>query len=269
MIAHPNKMSSMSATSDGKFLFTSSADDIGIVNMWFINYASIDEQEKIAYQSSNPLDIYPNLLEGGKDGQIFRDLKDFFYFAQIDSNTDNPTKAKKLDGKIPATAVPNLMRALGYYPTVLEAKNMINEVYYSNRGVSEEAEHSLGLDTFVKLFINHRPVYGLTTKLIKDKLEVLKRTKEPTEGQKGGQALPGGPQVPLYTKEQFIEDLTSRGNAFSLEQLKEYLNILFDDGEPKDVLPETITAEFLIEKLLGMEDDNEEEPAKFVPDHSN
>ena len=251
LIAHPNRISSMTATSDGKFLFSSGYDDIGIVNMWFVNYAAIDEQDKMAAGDGNPLDVYPNLLEGGKDGQIFRDLKDFFYFAQIDSNKGNPTKAKKLDGKIPYDQVPNLMRALGYYPTNQEAQNMMNEVLYSKRHLGDKVEENLVLDTFVKLFINHRPVYGLTHNLIKQMVTSLANR----EGK--------------YSREQFIKDMTTRGDKFTNEELKRYLGVLYGEGEPSEILPQQIDSEFLIEKLLGMEDDNEDEPAEFVPDHSN
>ena len=250
MIAHPNKISSMTATGDGKFLFTCGHDDIGVINMWFVNYAMIDQQEVIANAAVNPLDLYPNLLEGGKDGQIFRDLKDFFYYAQINSNTDNPTKAKKLDGKIPYKEVPSLMRALGYYPTRQEAHNMQNEVLYSKRHLGQAAEENLVLDTFVKLFINHRPVYGLTSNLIRDKMGVLEKNGK-------------------YSKEDFIRDMTTQGDKFTQGQLKEYLNILLAQGEVNDILPSNLDVEFMIGKLLGMEDENEDEPAEFRPNHSN
>lgn len=258
MIVHPGRISSMTATSDGRFLFTCGYDEIGVINMWYVNYAAIDEQEKMVEAGQNPLDIYPNLLEGGKDGLIYRDLKDFFYYAQINSNTDKPTKAKKLDGKIPYTEVPQMMRALGYYPTKLESQNMMNEVLYSKRHLSDKLEESLELDTFVKLFINHRPVYGLTTNLIKEKVNDLRKTHD-------------GDQIRFdrYSREDFITDITTRGEKFTLENLKEYISVLYGDGDPKSILPEFIDADFLIEKLLGMEDENEEEPADFVPDHSN
>ena len=45
--------------------------------------------------------------------------------------------------------------------------------------------------------------------------------------------------------------------------------MLYGDGDPTDILPQAIDADFLIEKILGMEDENEEEPADFIPDHSN
>ena len=250
MIAHPNKISSMTATGDGKFLFTCGYDEIGVINMWFVNYAMIDEQEKMANAAVNPLDLYPNLLEGGTEGQIFRDLKDFFYYAQINSNTDNPTKAKKLDGKIPYTEVPSLMRALGYYPTKQEAQNMQNEVLYSKRHLGQAAEENLVLDTFVKLFINHRPVYGLTSNLVREKMKVLEKANK-------------------YSKEDFIRDMTTQGDKFTAGQLKEYLNILLAQGEVNNILPDNLDAQFMIEKLLGMEDENEDEPAEFWPNHSN
>jgi WD40 repeat protein/Ca2+-binding EF-hand superfamily protein len=250
MIAHPNKISSMTATGDGKFLFTCGYDDIGVVNMWFVNYSVIDEQEKMASAASNPLDLYPNLLEGGTEGQIYRDLKDFFYYTQINSNTDNPTKAKKLDGKIPYKEVPNLMRALGYYPTRQEALNMQNEVMHSKANSGPPTEAQLGLDTFVKLFINHRPVYGLTSNLIREKMAVLAKNGK-------------------YSKKDFIEDMTTQGDKFSDQQLQYFLNVLLSPGDINTILPDNLDANFMIERLLGMEDENEEEPAEFRPNHSN
>jgi len=64
------------------------------------------------------------------------------------------------------------MCALGYYPTQLEIKNMQDEIKYSNIHKGEY-KTELYLDTFVKLFINHRPVYGLTKQYIKTRLDIL------------------------------------------------------------------------------------------------
>jgi hypothetical protein len=45
-------------------------------------------------------DTFASLLEGGKTGQTYSDLKDFFYYSQIRSKDENTTKARKLDGKV-------------------------------------------------------------------------------------------------------------------------------------------------------------------------
>jgi WD40 repeat protein len=253
MIAHPGKICSMSATNDGKFLFTCGADDIGIINMWLVNYAAIEEQERMYAAETSPLDIYPNLLEGGKDGQMFRDLKDFFYYAQIKSSSSNPTKAKNLNGKIPHTEVPFIMRALGYYPTKQEALNMVNEVLYSKKDLSFKIEETLMQDTFIKLFINHRPVYGLTSNLIKEKMSALMMTDPNTKQKK-------------YTREQFIADMTTKGDKFSPEELKLFLNTLLAQGDLAEILESNISSEYMIEKILGMEveEDEEEDKGEFI-----
>ena len=115
--------------------------------------------------NENPLDIYPELLEGGEDGDLYRDLKDFFYYSQIRKEEENTTKAHKLDGKIPLKEIPNLMIALGHYPSTKEIENMKNEVKYSHLS-SDGNVKNLSLKDFVKLFINHRSPYGLTSEYI-------------------------------------------------------------------------------------------------------
>ena len=61
-----------------------------------------------------------------------------------------------------------MMRALGYYPTNKEIENMMNEVKYSHFLETGQYETELNLSSFVKflifnirLFVNHRPVYGI------------------------------------------------------------------------------------------------------------
>ena len=52
---------------------------------------------------------------------------------------------------------------------------MIQEVLYSEYLDTGKHITSLELETFVRLFVNHRPVYGLTMDLIKDKMTILSK----------------------------------------------------------------------------------------------
>ena len=95
-------------------------------------------------------------------------MNDFFYYSMIRSKKENTTKTRKLDGKVPVDELENLMRAMGYYPTKQEIKNMTDEVRYSS--FTEEAipcQH-VTLDKFISLFVNHRPVYGIGKNNIED-----------------------------------------------------------------------------------------------------
>lgn len=53
------------------------------------------------------------------------------------------------------------MRAMGYYPTQQEIQNMMDEVRFSSYTTMGEPNLYVDLNTFIKLFVNHRPVYGI------------------------------------------------------------------------------------------------------------
>ena len=88
-------------------------------------------------------------------------MKDFFYYSMIRSKDENTTKTRKLNGTVPVEELPNLMRAMGYYPTEQEVQNMKDEVKFSNFVDTTMYVNSVDLETFIRLFVNHRPVYGI------------------------------------------------------------------------------------------------------------
>jgi len=121
LIAHPNKITSISSVVDGKLFFTSGGEDL-CVNMWEVDFSVLAE----SFYEDPGNDPFPALLEGGANGQIMSDLKDFFYYSQILSKDEHTTKARKLDGKVPLSAIANMMRSMGFYPTQKEIENMQN-----------------------------------------------------------------------------------------------------------------------------------------------
>lgn len=91
-----------------------------------------------------------------------RDLKDFFYYSQIRSKDEHTTKARKLDGKVPLEAIADMMRSMGYFPTNQEIENMKNEIKFSKHLETGEYVTELEINTFLKLYVNHKPVYGVS-----------------------------------------------------------------------------------------------------------
>ena len=119
------------------------------------------------------MDPFINLIAGGREGQNYQDMKDFFYYSMIRSKKEDTTKTRKLDNTVPLEELPNLMRAMGYYPTEQEVKNMNDEVKFSNFTDDGENTQSVNLDTFIKLFVNHRPVYGIGKSNIEEAFRTL------------------------------------------------------------------------------------------------
>lgn len=107
------------------------------------------------------IEPFINLIEGGREGKAYTDIKDFFYYSMIRSKDENTTKTRKLNGTVPLKELPNLMRAMGYYPTEMEVRNMVDEVQMSNYAETGQKVDSVNLNSFIRLFVNHRPVYGI------------------------------------------------------------------------------------------------------------
>ena len=120
-------------------------------------------------------------------------MKDFFYYSMIRSKDENTTKTRKLDGTVPLEELPNLMRAMGYYPTQQEVQNMTDEVKFSVYSDMGDPTTTVDMETFIRLFVNHRPVYGIGKNNIEDAFKAL-------AGEAGGLQLARGKYSSYYFK---------------------------------------------------------------------
>jgi len=205
LIAHPKKIVDMCASADGKYLFTCGGDDLAI-NMWSIDVTPIDQAIALGGEGIEP---FVNLIEGGRDGKAFQDIKDFFYYSMIRSKDENTTKTRKLNGTVPLVELPNLMRAMGYYPTEMEVTNMKDEVQFSHYAETGQKADSVDLNTFIKLFVNHRPVYGIGKQNIEDAFKVLAETDKA--------------ETAVLMKEAFRDMLETEGEPMGIEELQNAL----------------------------------------------
>lgn len=114
LVAHPNEVTDICASADGKFIFTCGGDDLS-VNVWNVDVTPINEE--IAMYGGDTVEPFINLIEGGREGQTFQDMNDFFVYAMIRSMKEDTTSTRRLQGIVPVEQLPFLMRAMGYYPT--------------------------------------------------------------------------------------------------------------------------------------------------------
>lgn len=95
-----------------------------------------------------------------------------------------------------------MMRSMGYYPTQKEIDNMQNEIKFSSYMENfKETVNELDLNMFLKLFVNHRPVYGITKSHISSALNILK---------------PGG----SLSREELVKILTTEGEKMSMDEIR-------------------------------------------------
>ncbi|KAJ8950416.1 hypothetical protein NQ318_003692 [Aromia moschata] len=99
------------------------------------------------------------LIEGGKNGWLFQEIKDLFYYMQIlqQESLDMP---RRVTDSIRLSELPDLVRTCGFYPTEFELENMMLDIKYRNFYETGKISEEINFIDFVKLFCNHKPAYG-------------------------------------------------------------------------------------------------------------
>ncbi|MCQ2819021.1 MAG: hypothetical protein MJ252_17295 [archaeon] len=154
VIAHPGIIKEMKPAVNSNYIFTTGGIDFTI-NIWRYNCNPLDNAVKDGGEGIEP---FLQLLEGGKTGTKYKEMVDFFYYTQISSKNENTTKHRVLDQTVASTQMNGLLSSLGYYPSHQDLQNIVNEVRYSKRTEAKgEKNEDVDFDTFVKIFLNHRP----------------------------------------------------------------------------------------------------------------
>ena len=109
-------------------------------------------------------------------------------------------------------SISEMMRALGYYPSVQEIENMNNEIKYSKYENGQYVKE-LDLSMFVKLFVNHRPAYSIVKNQIEEALNTIVNSEENKESKQ-------------LTKERFLEILQKEGEKMSFMEIKGKISLI-------------------------------------------
>ena len=240
LLAHPLEISSMCVSYDGQYVFTAGGRDHAVAQ-WAINGDALHVED-----GRNVLEHFIEVIEGGRDGAFMKEIIDYFYYAQIRAQGEETTKKRTIEGTIPFTQVSNLVRALGYYPSEKEILQMTYEVYtqYGRPGGNVDDIH-INFEAFMRLYVNHRPVFGIN----KSNIEAAFR------------ALGADPATGLIDRDTLFRLLQERGEALRAEEVDGCLKSLLGDDVSLEMLEDRISAKAFAENLLGFEDYDDEAAA--------
>uniref|UniRef100_A0A8C4SKV8 WD repeat domain 66 n=1 Tax=Erpetoichthys calabaricus TaxID=27687 RepID=A0A8C4SKV8_ERPCA len=208
LICHAEGVSSFTCSCDGKYIFTAGGEDC-IVYLWETNLNAL---EAAATLGGKDLDPFYELINGGRDGELFRELEDYFYYCQIRCQGIDCMEPRQVSTTIPLSEVPFVMRALGFYPTEQEIDDMQNEVKFSEYVNTGKYVTEVDIGEFLKLFINHRPAFGISRYEVQKAFEFLGYDQENGEH--------------LINRKELLQLLQSRGEHLTEEDLAEYFSTL-------------------------------------------
>ncbi|XP_001506270.3 cilia- and flagella-associated protein 251 isoform X1 [Ornithorhynchus anatinus] len=252
IICHPDGVTNLTLSYDGCYAFTAGGSDRSVLQ-WEINLNALEAAVSLGGDDLIP---FYNQLDGGREGEFYRELEDYFYYSQLRSQGIDTMETRQMSTHIPLTELPFIMRAIGFYPSEEMIENMMNEIKFSNYVDTGKLVTEISLPDFIKVYINHRPAFGQTMSGIRNSFQVLGYTNK-----KGEKAI---------KRDDFLKLLQTKGEHMTEEELSECFATLFGlnpegwGSEPETFnmqgpklfleqeLPEEITAEIFTAEILGL-----------------
>jgi WD40 repeat protein len=241
LIAHPAEVSNVAVSHDGRFLVTAGASDM-TVNVWQVDTTVLDVAVEAGGDNLEP---FLGLLDGGRDGEFFQDLRDYFCLSQLRTQGESTTAPRRVTGSTQVSEIPNLMRALGFYPSKHEIARMCDEVKYVDVVQTGNVADSVSLADFVKLYVNHRPVEGVSKADVEDAFQVLREALDADGGA-------GAAETGTMPWQKVLTQLRSNGEKMGDVELQTCLRALM--GDEQFNLPADIGPLDFAHSVLGFED---------------
>ncbi|ORZ39161.1 quinon protein alcohol dehydrogenase-like superfamily [Catenaria anguillulae PL171] len=182
VLAHPDKIKDMCVSEDGKYAFTTGGEwdqasgagpvaAAAVVKMWSLHPRLLDVQAARGGQGMQPFEY---LVNPTGDPAIRRHLEDLFYYAQIREAGENaPGVVHRLKEKVGLSMLPDLLRALGHFPSERDVQQMVSVLEL--KAVEQGRPSDCTFEDVIRTFLQFRDAVPVVPGDVK---EAVKRAKE-------------------------------------------------------------------------------------------
>ena len=248
VIAHAGEVNGISFARDGNNLFSCGKEDRSI-HVWKVDTSVIEDSLELMTNTPgyDEMDDYIAMLKNHPQGDLYEEFVDYFYYIQLKLTGEKTTAERKVNTTIPLTKLPQLMRAVGFFPTEMEADAMIEEVKYSQFTVTGKLQDEVDLNTCIKLFINHSPENPIQQSDIDAAFSKLSQ-------QDIGVSGAGEGSINLSTLK---DKLTNLGEKMTTQELEKIMLALTGEKELDEEAMPVVNSYDFSSKVLGFELESE------------
>lgn len=154
-IVHAGGISAMGLSWDGQWLFTAGGADL-CVHMTKVQPDGMrlpdDDLDGPPAGGGVIASVGPfiELLEGGANGAFLQEIVDYFYYAQLRAQGEDSKQPRVISGALPLAELPNMMRALGFYPSDKDVEYFVREASYMPFPQTGELADHISFDDFIR-----------------------------------------------------------------------------------------------------------------------
>jgi len=176
VMAHSGEIVGLCCSKDGHYVFSSDSYDTSI-NMWSVNIEVLEAQNAIGGKGNEP---FINLLDPkGRDSEIYKEMEDYFYYAQLRTQGEDCIRNRIIEKKIGISEVAYVLQAIGYYPSEQDIEDIKNEIKYSKVLETGDYIEYIEFEDLIRIYLNHRPAVDLTKEQIEKALTCTKQFEMP------------------------------------------------------------------------------------------
>ncbi len=227
LIAHPGAITAMAVSYDGRKLLTAGAD--GTLAVWDITATALTRSA-----ADGGAQRWENVLA---DPQLVEEMREYFLYAQIKAQGEDCMAPRATPGTIPASMLPEMMCAAGFYPTQAEIAVMRSHLAFMAASRNLDVIEDVSFEDFLCLYANHRPLSDATHDDIVQAFS----------------AMGANPNNGKLTRDQLLGLLQQVGEAMAVEELTAALEKLTGAKKLTKSMPHTIDAGTFSADVLGFD----------------
>lgn len=237
-MCHPRSIKTFKVLADKVHMLTLGHLDRSIF-AWKIDPSIVVDQY---HAGGTGLSAFCKALPGGHQGWLLKQMLDVFYYLQILGGTQNSIAEHSVSDRLAVADVKHFMQAIGYFGTEFEMDNLLKEI-----AQNDPEETTIGFDELVRLYINHRPVFGYSREKIEE--AVRKCAESMTEDSE--EALRHPKNQVLLDRDHLLTVCTTKGEPMSRFEVAQCFAILLHKEQIDQAIigknPDTIAERYIQE----------------------